>query len=160
MSDEDDKKALATRDQWYARAAAKDMTMDTLPVFLKELAEFNHDYNTICYALGAGATATAWALNRTPNGGITGFQAGAVMWEFMKAWNHIEAPARLLQTRDMLYPQNSDKFNTISVESWEWLRAEAKKRLEGSHERAHPNVVAHWQSIRDGQIPFGYSIRD
>lgn len=160
MNDEDGKQALAQRDAWYEQAAAKDMTIDTLPAFLKELAEFKHDYNTICYVLAAGATATAWALNRTPNGGITGFQAGAVMWEFLKAWNHIEAPARLLQTKDMLYPQNSDKFNTICTETWEWLQAEAKKKLEEARELAHPNVVAHWQSIRDGHIPFGFTIKD
>ena len=79
MTEDNDNAVLAIRDVWYAQAADKAMTLETLPAFLKELAEYKHDYNTICYALTAGAIATAWALNRTPNGGITGFQAGAIM---------------------------------------------------------------------------------
>ena len=36
------------------------------------------DYGTVCHAIALSAVA------RTAQGGITGFQAGAVMWEFIK----------------------------------------------------------------------------
>lgn len=72
--------------EWYKQASKQ--TLETLPSFLKNLMEgYNHDYGTVCHALAAGAVATAWAMNAHDNGGITGFQAGAVMWEFIKGWN-------------------------------------------------------------------------
>lgn len=160
MTKDNENEVMAIRDGWYARAADKAMTLETLPAFLKELADYRHDYNTICYAVTAGAVATAWALNRTPNGGITGFQAGAVMWEFMDAWNGVKAPARLLKFEDALYPQYADKFCSISPDTWKWLREEAGKRLEANDGRTHASVVAHWQSIRDGHVPFGLQVRE
>lgn len=155
-----DTTCLKIRDDWYKRAADKSMTLETLPTFLKELAEFNHDYNTICYALAAGAVATAWALNRTPSGNITGFQASAIMWEFMGAWNHVEAPAWLLKGEDMLFPQYAEKFNSVSRETFAWLQEHARKKLDEKDGMAHARVKAHWQAIADGKVPFGLSIRD
>ena len=46
------------------------------------------DYGTVCHAIALSAVATAWAANKTAQGGITGFQAGAVMWEFIKNWSY------------------------------------------------------------------------
>lgn len=155
-----DKTFLKIRDEWYKRAADKAMTLETLPAFLKELAEFPHDYNTICYAVAAGAIASAWAMNRTPNGGITGFQAGAIMWEFMRAWNHVEAPAWLLKGEDLLYPQYAQKFNSISPDTFEWLKERAAKRIAEDGKGAHPDVIAHWRAIAGGQVPFGLQVRD
>lgn len=160
MTEDNDKAIMELRDEWYARAADKAMTLETLPAFLKELAEHEHDYSTICYALTAGAVATAWALNRTPNGGITGFQAGAIMWEFMDAWNGVKAPARLLKFEDALFPQYADKFTSISSATWKWLQDEAGKRLEAKEDMVASSVIAHWKSIRDGQVPFGLKVRD
>lgn len=158
MTEDNDKAVFAIRDAWYARAADKAMTLETLPAFLKELAEYPHDYNTICYAVTAGAIAAAWAMNRTPNGGITGFQAGAIMWEFMGAWNDVKAPARLLKFEDALFPQYADKFNSISPDTWKWLQEEAKKKLDTKEDMVAPSVVAHWKSIRDGHVPFGLKV--
>lgn len=156
----DDKKTMELRDEWYKRAADKSMSLKTLPKFLKELAAFGHDYNTICYAIAAGAVATAWALNRTPNGGITGFQGGAVMWEFMRAWNHVEAPAWLLKGEDMLYPQHCERFTAISRETFDWLKEQAQKKLAEKPGYAHPAVIQHWESIKEGHVPYGMALRD
>src|SRR5690349_20327046 len=61
--------------QWYVDAHAPEMTLETLPEFLRHLTEdYHHDYGTICHALAAGAIATAYAMDRSPQGGITGFQ--------------------------------------------------------------------------------------
>ena len=59
---------------------------------------------------------------------------------------------------DMLYPQYDDKFDkTINTHTFNTLQNEAKKLLEDT---AHPVVKAHWQSIVDGVVPFGYKIKD
>lgn len=156
MSKENDDQVLKLRDEWYARAKAQ--TLETLPAFLKELAEYKHDYNTICYACAAGALAGCWAVERSPSGGITGFQAGAIMWEFMGAWNNIDAPAWLLRGENLLYPQYADKFGSISAETFAWAKEQATKKL-ADDVGAHPAVIAHWKSIAANIVPFGLSIR-
>src|SRR5580693_3134155 len=152
MKDEETTKKL--RADWYKRA--KEQTLKTLPAFMKELSEVDHDYNTICYAIGAAAVGAAWAMEKSPHGGITGFQGGAVMWEFMSEWNGVKGPARLLKHEDMLFPQYEEKYTSISGETFEWLQEEAKKKLaEKGDGHAHPNVIAHWRSIVAGNVPFG-----
>ena len=60
---------------------------------------------------------------------------------------------------DMLYPQCDYKFDkTIDSYTFNTLQNEAKKLLE--EDSAHPLVMAHWQSIVDGAVPFGYKIKD
>jgi len=145
---------------WYAEA--RDMDMQKLPEFLRHLTEdFDHDYGTICHALTAGAIATCWAMNDTEQGGITGFQAGAIMWEFMKHWNDVKAPARLLQYEDMLYPQYADRFDKlISKETWAYLQQRAKEKLREKDSSPVAAVRLHWQNIAQGQIPFGYKVEN
>jgi len=155
----------ATLDQW--RKEASEQTLETLPAWLKHLSEdYNHDYGTICHAIASAAYAAARAMDNTPQGGITGFQAGAIMWEFVRLWNGIEGPCRLLQYENMLYPQYEDRYGkTISKSTFEWLQKTAKTklaevaeaRLAGRHE-PNPDMLAHWQSIVDGKVPFGYKI--
>jgi hypothetical protein len=142
--------------QWYADA--KNQTLDTLPEFLRRLSEdYGHDYGTICHALAASAIAAAWAVEKTPQGGITGFQAGAVMWEFIKNWMHMDGPMRLVDYNDLLYPQYADKFNTISRDTWDAVQAKARKNLEELG-GASDSVVSHWQFIADGHVPFGLRV--
>src|SRR5881392_1247840 len=109
------------RIEWQREARAQ--TLETLPAFLAKLAAYEHDYGTICVAIGAAAIGAAWALERSPQGGITGFQAGAVQWEFIHAWDANMAgnnPQRLINYGDLLYPQMADKFTTIPAETWTW----------------------------------------
>jgi len=154
-----DAELMNLRQKWYERA--KMQTAESLPAFLKELSEHPHDYNTICYAVAAAAVGAAWAVERCPQGGITGFQGGAVMWEFMEAWNGVKAPARLLQFSDALFPQYDYKFNSISPETWRWLREEAQKKLDTEDTNlVSASVRNHWQSIRDGRVPFGLQVRN
>lgn len=97
--------------------------------------------------------------------GITCFQAGAVMWDFIRDWNfkNNKCGLKIIDYDDMLYPQYEDKFEkTISKETFAALQDEAKAGLEESQygkRFAHYAVVAHWKSIVDGKVPFGYSIR-
>lgn len=140
-------------EQWYKDA--KDMTIEKLPEFMRHLTEdYDHDYGTICKAVTAGACAAANAIDHSSQGGITGFQAGAIMWEFMSEWNHVGFPARLIRYEEALFPQYEHQFKSISEETWDWLQKEAKEHLK-SRESACKEVKAHWKSIVDGKVPFG-----
>jgi hypothetical protein len=155
-------KLTGTKDAWYEMARDRSMTLKTLPGFLAQLAEHPHDYNTIVYAVAAAALAAARALDRTPNGGITGFQAGAVFWEFYGEWLHESGkPARMVKYDGMLYPQYESQFaRTITPDTWKWLQAEAAKNVAAHSGDAHGEIVAHWQSIVDGRVPFGFTVSD
>lgn len=153
--------------QWYVDA--KRITLETLPEFLRHLSEdYEHDYGTVCHALAAGAVATAWAMNRSPGarGGITGAQAGAVMWQFIKGWmdsEYADSPLLRLQNfADMLYPQYEYKFThrTIPPSVWKWLQAEAAKNLAETTSLTHRDVLVHWQRILDGIVPFGFCVTE
>jgi hypothetical protein len=152
-------------EQWYKESS--NQTLETLPEFIRHLTEdYNHDYGTICHAIAAGSIATAWAINKSPEGGITGFQAGAIMWEFIKHWNYTgnKLGLRIVNYDDLLYPQYEDRFtNTISRDHWERVQEEANKKLEEVNLEitvADRRVVAHWQSIVDGNLPFGFTIKE
>jgi hypothetical protein len=148
-------------EKWFVYAKEID-NHDELVDFLKALmTKYNHDYGTVIHAMTAGAIATIHVMNEDKyQGGITGFQASCMMWEFMKRFNHIDGPARLLQFDKMLYPQYEHDFEKIiSKESWEWLQEKAKENLF-CRDGAHPAVAAHWQTIVDGVVPFGYKIKE
>lgn len=155
---------LRLQDGWMQ--TAKEMTLEKLPAFLRMLTEeYQHDYGTIVHAIAAAAVAAATAVNKSPTGGITGFQASFVMWEFIKQWGHMDGPMRLVQYRNLLFPQHADQFqHRISAETWEWVRKEAAKQiaehLAGPKSHVHPDVLAHWESITNGTVPFGLTVAD
>lgn len=136
---------------------AKTQTAETLPAFIAKLMAFDHDYGTICNAIAAAAIGAAWAVERGPRGGITGFQAGRVTWRFLESWNSLKNPARLLDYGNMLYPQYEKSFRAIPKSTWEWLRAEAAKNL-AEKDSLHAAVAAHMRAIVEGEVPFGMSI--
>ena len=158
--------------EWYADVDNVKTVAD-LTEFVRHLTEdYRHDYGTICHAVAAAALAAAKTVDRSPSGGITGFQAGAIMWEFIRHWIKKEGPLRLIEYQEMLYPQKEDHFRTISKSTWEWLQKEARELLDGRKNRnpdgsvfsdsvdAHPEVTAHWKSIAAGTIPFGYTVKE
>lgn len=152
--------AMGIHKEWMA--AAKDMNLSELPEFLRHLTEdYQHDYGTVCHAIAAAAIAAAWAVDNSPQGGITGFQAGAVQWEMIRGWGVWDAdhPLKMLDMSDMLYPQYRHKYTTISKKTWEWLQDEARKNLRDV-EYAHPDVVAHWKRIVRGHVPFCYEVEE
>jgi hypothetical protein len=148
------------QDKWYEQAHK--MTLDDLPIFLGHLVnDYSHDYGTICHAIAAGAVAAANAINSSDAGGITGFQASAVMWEFITKWANKDGPLRLLEYSNMLYPQYGHTYWTISPDTWKWLQEQAAKKLnDRDPPQATAEVVAHWQSIVNGRVPFGYRIEE
>lgn len=148
------------KQEWYDKA--RSMKMKDLESFIKSLTEdYIHDYGTICHAMSIGSIATMWAMDHTENGGITGFQAGCIMWENIKNWmtEYKDVPLKLVNYRDMLYPQYERKYQKVlSDDTFEWLKAEAIKKLEDKS-FAHPDVIAHWETIAAGNVPFGYVLQ-
>lgn len=140
---------------------ARSVTLETLGPFVTRLAtEYQHDYGTICHALAAAMKAAFYALESSPSGGITGFQAGCVQWEVLRNVFHVEAPARLLNYRDLLYPQYREKFTTISPETWAEVRKLAQENLANAPGHASVTVIAHMQSIAEGVVPFGLTVAE
>lgn len=151
-------------EQWYKDASKQ--TLETLPEFMAHvLNDYRHDYGTICRAIGACTIAAAWAANSAPQGGITGFQAGAVMWEFVRNWNYRnnQCGLRIVDYDDMLYPQYAPKFDKcITPRVMESLQREAHRRLSEIDENhsVHPAVKEHWEQVAAGIPPFGFKVSE
>lgn len=162
MSDLDkkDKNELVLAKEWMDEA--KKCTLETLPAFIEKMSKFDHGYGTICRAIAAAGVAAMHAVDRSPNGGVTGFQAGCIMWDVIAGWGTFDdGPKKMVQFGHMLYPQYEDHFEkTISQETWDWMQAEAKKKLDESNGMTSGTVVCHWKDISDGKVPFGYMIKD
>lgn len=154
-------------EQWFDDAEKQ--TIKTLPSFVKHVMnDYIHDYGTVCHAIGACAVATAYACTKMygAHGGITGFQAGFVMWSFVKGWyyRNNKCGLKILDYDKLLYPQYCDRFEkTIESEQWEAIREEAKHLIqvaEETNDPPHERVLAHWKSIAVGNLPFGFRVDD
>jgi len=151
---------MKVHEQWYKEA--REMTIDKLTDFVKKLTEnYDHDYGTICHAVAASSIAAACAVDHSPTGGITGFQASCIMWEFVRNWMSYDTPLRLVKYEDMLYPQYEYRFQkTIHPDTAKWLKEQAVNKLKEYGENASPNVVSHWKNVAEGNLPFGYNLSD
>lgn len=151
---------------WFKQA--KEQTLETLPDFINHVMnDYYHDYGTVCHAISACAIAAACAADNSDSGGITGFQAGCIMWDFIRQWMYggNKCGMKIVDYDHMLYPQYEYVYEkTISFDTWQSIQKEAKKNLDDYHSGAGHCVVQpvlnHWQSIVDGKIPFGYTISD
>lgn len=147
--------------KWYAEAN-EIKTREALDKFITKLTtEYNHDYGTICHAVAAAALAAAHVVDASPQGGITGFQASCIMWEFIRNWDsgiYQGAPLRMVNYRDLLYPQYEYRFTEISQEIWEWVQEKAKNELRNT-KSVCDNVKNHWKTIANGTVPFGLRVK-
>ena len=158
---------MKIHDEWYKEARDKDMSIEKLTELIRHLTEdYEHDYGTIVHACTAAAIAAVRVINNSDQGGITGFQAGAIMWEFIRHWNHGDNKCgmRLINFDNLLYPQHADQFEkTLTEGTWKALQEEAKTRLSAKpvvHPDAADAVVDHWKSIADGVVPFGFVVKE
>ena len=147
-------------EKWYAEA--KKQTLETLPAFMKKILDEPQDYNSIVEAVAACAVGAAWAADHHENGGITGFQGSCVMWRFIQYWMHLydSCGLKMIDYDKMLYPQYEDEFTkkTINKETWDAMQNKATELwLEGG---AVERVRNHWRSIMEGNVPFGYKVKD
>jgi len=159
------KKIVVTEDmhpekEWF-KQASEIKTIEDLTKFINHLLnDYDHDYGTVCHAIGACISAAAWLGAEVQ--GITGFQAGFVMWDFIRNWTKQsnKCGLRLIDYDDFLYPQYEYKFDKIiSSDTWQTIQEEAKKNLESSPYAAEV-VKNHWRTIALGQVPFGYRVED
>lgn len=159
------------QEEWFKQA--KEQTLETLPDFVNHVMnDYLHDYGTVVHAISACAIAAANAANREEGacGGITGFQAGFVMWDFIKQWSYTnnKTGMRILDFDNLLYPQYENRFEkVITSDVWEAVQKQAKVEIEQAsvsvEERGYsvsPDVLAHWQSIVEGNIPFGFTVKE
>lgn len=150
--------------EWFKEAT--EQTIETLPKFINHVMnDYKHDYGTICHAVSACALAAAWAVSKHERGGITGFQAGFVMWDFIKEWiyRNNRTALRIVNYDDMLYPQYKEKFDkVISKETFESIQKAAQENLDRikNGDKAHPDVIKHWKSIVAGNVPFGHEVKE
>lgn len=150
-------------EEWFDDA--KKQTLDTLPEFVRHIMnDYEHDYGTVCHAISACALAAAWAADKSDGaqGGITGFQAGFVMWDFIRKWMYTsnKCGLRIVDYDNMLYPQYEDDYDKVIPQRiWQDIQEEAWKRLQ-ERDDAHPDVKEHWQSIVDGKVPFGFRVKE
>lgn len=139
-------------------------SMKDLIKFLKKIdKEYNCGYGTAPRAIAQAALATGWYLSS--KFGITGFQASFVMWDFIGDWMFPsnKCGLRIVDYDKMLYPQYEEDFDkVISSDTWKALQEQAKISLDRYHNdknfTAHPHVVEHWESIVNGNVPFGYRV--
>jgi hypothetical protein len=143
-------------------SADKVKTKDDLLALIAKIESYPHDYGTIVYGLMAAMKGAFRVVDRGPQGGITGFQAGCIGWECIREFIMLTGggPLRLVDYGNMLYPQYKDSFEkTLTPEAWEKLKEMAAERLL-EETAAHPEVKRHWQNIVGGNIPFGYVLRE
>lgn len=147
------------QEEWFNQA--KNIKLNSLQEFIDHLLnDYEHDYGTICHAIAAGSIATAWSMNEHEQGGITGFQAWGIMWDFIRHWMYAnnKTGLKLIDYDKMLFPQYEDSFDkTITSDIWKLLQKQAKENL--LNKSANSNVIAHWKSIADGNVPFGYAVK-
>lgn len=118
------------QEEWFKRA--HEQTTETLSDFIKHLTQdYQHDYGTICHAISAAALAAIYAVDNSDCGGITGFQAGHIMWEIVREMNYKnnKCGLRILNYDDLLYPQYIGKFTEIGKSTMESVRKQAKQRI-------------------------------
>jgi hypothetical protein len=145
----------------FIEEAEKVSTKEELDAFIDKMGKTQQDYDSIVWACYAAMKAAFNVMNRGPQGGISGFQAGFIGWQAVEDFMGMsqDSPKKILDYDNLLYPQYAEKFDkTISTETWNHIQEKAKKNLDT--ESGHPNVVAHWKSIRDGHIPFGFIVKD
>lgn len=174
--EDDREETKATIKELYS--LAKKQTPETFPAFMQNLiANYVYDYGTVTHAFAIAAIGAASAMDNCDIGGITGFQASFVMWNFIQEWLYSQNKCgmRLLNYDDMLYPQYAHKFKkAITQDVWDSLQEQAKKAIEEDDAQkevvgedgtvypplhANPKVRAHWESIVNGKVPFGYYVK-
>lgn len=136
-------------------------TLDELFDYLKEISNYNTGYGIAPRAIAQAALATAWYFSKCF--GITGFQSGCVMWDFILDWSISDNKTglKLVNYDDMLYPQYEYKFDkVITKDIWDSLQKQAKNFIENDSDYAHSAVINHWKSIANGEVPFGYKVVD
>lgn len=138
-------------EEWKAKANAV-QNLEDFNTFYKELTEHKHSYDSVVWACQLVSIAAFKAFNRSPQGGITGFQLGFVGGGYLQEMLHLKGPVFLLKAEDLLSEYKAgDYIARLDKESHTWLREEARKRLDG--ENLHEDAREHLQKMAEGWLP-------
>lgn len=118
---------------------------------VNSLEEDDEDgYCKCVYAMSMASVAT---FNHVADAlGVTGFQAACADFDILRRTRNIKAPFGLYTLDDLLYPQR-DVIQRVqdvidSDTTKEWLKEEAKKRIEETKgEEICPDVMEHWLKL-------------
>lgn len=141
----------------------KTITLGTLPAFITDALAFEHDYGSICLALAFIGAAAAWAAERSPQGGITGFQGSCVTWEFLHLWDPSllgKTATRILNYDKLLYPQYAEQFTSVSKSTFEKVQKLVLAQLGKPDDYVSQVVWDHWQTVAAGVVPFGLKLTE
>lgn len=135
-------------------------SIEELTELIKEVeSDFNNGYGIVPRAIGSVCAVVGNYLSYKM--GITGFQAGCAMFDFITGYliTNNKCGLKLIDFDEMLYPQYEYKFDKkLKKSTWELMQKRAKELLEEEKDFLHPAVKDHWESIAQGKIPFGYSL--
>lgn len=125
--------------------------------FLEDIEHSNYDFSFSVYAaLAIMRSAHNLIAKKFP---LTISQASWIGVELLKYFGSIQGPIKILEWKNMLYPQYEEKFDKIITKDiFQILRFYAKNELE--KEQGLPHIREHWKSIVAGKVPFGYEIKE
>ena len=143
-------------ESWFKEATNCRLDDGSLQKFLDHLKnDYLHDYGTSARATAAAAFATAIAFAQYE--GLTGYQWGYVAMDVLgrMSFPNNKLGFMVIDYDDLLYPQYEHRFTErkISAEGAQKLRQEAKARISGNDGVVHPEVMAWWQKLANGQFP-------
>lgn len=170
ITDEQRNRWKSNKETWIKRAKNDIKTLEQLNTFTNELVEYCQTLPEPDYYEETVNATTAISLAAarmfTYKFGLTVFQTGAVMWGIIDntiTEDH-DVGMKMLNFNNMLYPQYEHRFEkSIPPEVWHTIQKRAKELIEENEKsdfKAHKNVVAHWKSIVDGKIPFGFIVKE
>ena len=150
--------------KWYEEARRCRLDDGSLLKFMKRLVgKYEHDYGTIVHAMTAAAIAGAYAVEKSPQGGITGFQHGCFIMEFLaeERFRNNKFGFFLRDVDDILYPQYQELFCKLQIprKQADRISQEARVRL-AEKDAAAPSVRDWWQRLADGNFPEWVEIRE
>lgn len=137
-------------------------SFEELAEFLKDIKDnYNAGYGGAPRSIAQACLATGWFLSS--EFGITGFQAGCVMWDFICGWSYTnnEVGLQIIDYDNLLYPQYDYKFEnfTISNRQKDKLIEVAQSRLD-TETMAAPAVINRWKELAAGVMPPYVTVSD
>lgn len=131
-------------------------TIEEFEKLLIDVKADSRDYGAIVEACSVMMNASFNLLNP----GISGFQAGCLMWMMIKKYGMYgdDSMLSIRDFREIIYPQMGYKFRSIPKDFWQQAQDLAKKQLidfKGSE-----SVKKHMETVANGQIPFGLIVSD
>lgn len=141
-------------EEWKAKADAV-QNLEDFKAFFKELTEHNQSYDSVVWACSLISVAAFKAFNRSPQGGITGFQLGYVGGGYLREIMHLQGPVFMLKAEDLLLPHKAHNYIArLDKESHTWLRETAKERLADPElQDIDDDFKEHYQKLAEGWLP-------